>query len=167
MDIRSRKVYVLSISTFSCKLRYYGNLNFNMMTLAIYTNALHDNLREILSSGKSPSLFFYFTTIPKDLPFHMTILFPLWNPELQEPPWRWLTADLSTPALWVTPGAILLQLQFTSKPSPSWLPSFPACSLPCSLGYWMDCFRAAWFSKKLATQIQKLYHIYQLSLLSW
>lgn len=39
--------------------------------------------------------------------------------ELQELPGRWLAADLSTPALWVTPDAILVQLKFTSEPSPS------------------------------------------------
>lgn len=64
-----------------------------MTTLEIHTNsnALHDNLREILSRGKSPSLFFHFTTIPKDLPYHATILLvsPLksWTARTS---WRWL-----------------------------------------------------------------------------
>lgn len=101
------------------------------MILVIHTNSnvLPDYLREILSRGKSPNLFFHFTTIPKDLPYHSIILFPLWNPELQELPERCLhsrsqyTSSVGDSRCNPTAAEAYLQVQsFMTSKLPSLLP---------------------------------------------
>lgn len=121
-------------------------------------NALHDTLREILSKGKKPSLFFHFTTLQKDLPYHATILLvsPLKS-------WTARTAWVMAPQhfsvtsaegdSWCNPTAAEVYLQAQSFMSSI----LPACSLPCLLdGYWMDCFRAVWIRRKLNNTTTKI-----------